>query len=114
VLVLLVHSLTDIRLFNVLAAYTTDLSGRELLWPLFERAANQSYWLGWGPGAGNFIISPDSEVAKLLQTWAAHNECLRMEVEGGQLGRGLLVVAFVLWVARRTQHLPRTDAISCR
>jgi hypothetical protein len=47
VLVLLDHSLTDIRLFNVLTAYTTDLSGRELLWPLFERAANQSCWLGW-------------------------------------------------------------------
>jgi hypothetical protein len=86
VLVLLDHSLTDIRLFNVLTAYTTDLSGRELLWPLFERAANQSCWLGWGLGAGNFIISPDSEVAKLLQTWAAHNEYLRMEVEGGSSG----------------------------
>jgi O-antigen ligase len=109
VLVLLDHSLTDIRLFNVLTAYTTDLSGRELLWPSFERAANQSYWLGWGLGAGNFIISPDSQVAKLLQTWAAHNEYLRMEVEGGQLGRGLLVAAFVLWVVRRTQNLPRTE-----
>ncbi len=39
-----------------------------------------------GLGAGNFIISPDSEVAKLLQTWAAHNEYLRMEVEGGSSG----------------------------
>jgi hypothetical protein len=97
VLVLLDHSLTDIRLFNVLTAYTTDLSGQELLWPLFERAANQSCWLGWGLGAGNFIISPDSEVAKLLQTWAAHNEYLRMEVEGGSArawpaGGGLRIV----------------------
>jgi len=103
------HMLTDIRLFNLLATDSTDLSGRELLWPLFEQAANQSFWFGWGLGAGNFIISPTSQVATLLQTWAAHNEYIRMQVEGGQIGRGLLVIAFVLWVVRRTRHLPRAE-----
>jgi hypothetical protein len=109
VFALLDPALSDIRLFNVLATDTVDLSGRDLLWPSFERAADQSYWLGWGLGAGNFIISPDSQVAQLLQTWAAHNEYLRIEVEGGQIGRGLLITAFAIWAIRRTRHLPRAE-----
>ena len=108
-LALLDPVLSDIRLFNLLGTDTTDLSGRELLWPSFERAADQSYWLGWGLGAGNFIISPDSQVAQLLQTWAAHNEYLRMNVEGGQIGRGLLIATFTLWAILHTRRLPRAE-----
>ena len=109
VLALLDPALSDIRLFNLLATDSTHLSGRDLLWPQFERAAAQSYWFGWGLGAGNFIIPPDGQVAQLLQTWAAHNEYLRMEVEGGQIGRALMVVSFVLWAARHTRCLPRAE-----
>jgi O-antigen ligase len=98
------------RLFNL---FTTDevthLSGRDLLWPPFKEAAEQSYWFGWGLGAGNFIITPDSEVAQLLRTWAAHNEYLRIEVEGGQIGRALLVATFVLWVTHQTRRLSRAE-----
>jgi O-antigen ligase len=106
---LLNPALSDIRLFNVLTTATTDLSGRDLLWPAFEQAAEQSYWFGWGLGAGNFVIPSTSEVAQLLGTWAAHNEYLRMQVEGGQIGRGLLVTAFVLWVVRHSSRLPRAE-----
>jgi hypothetical protein len=108
-LALLDPALSNIRLFNLLATDTTDLSGRNLLWPSFEQAADQSYWLGWGLGAGNFVIPPDSEVAQLLQTWAAHNEYLRIAVEGGQIGRGLLVAAFTLWATCHTRRLPRAE-----
>jgi hypothetical protein len=104
------HTLSDIRLFNLLATDdTTHLSGRDLLWPAFEAAAEQSYWVGWGLGSGNVIIPPDSEVAQLLQTWAAHNEYLRMEVEGGQIGRALLIAAFSIWAIRRTRLLPLAE-----
>lgn len=106
---LLHHALADIRLFNILATDTTDLSGRDLLWPPFEEAADQSYWFGWGLGAGNFIIPPDTPVAKLLQTWAAHNEYLRIKVEGGQVGRAVLLVAFAAWTICHTRRLPRAE-----
>lgn len=108
-LALLDPALSNIRLFNLLATDSTDLSGRNLLWPSFEQAAEQAYWLGWGLGAGNFIIPSDSAVAQLLQTWAAHNEYLRIEVEGGQLGRGLLIAAFALWATCHTRRLPRAE-----
>jgi O-antigen ligase len=101
--------LTDVRLFNVLSSEATNMSGRELLWPPFQRAAAASPWFGWGVGAGNAIIPPDSELARTIQSWAAHNEYLRMSVEGGQIGRALLILLFVLWVVRHTRVLCRTD-----
>ncbi len=98
-----------VRAFQVLTTNLGNLSGRQLLWPNFEQAAAQSPWLGWGVGAGNAIIPQGDPVALLLQTWAAHNEYLRIEVEGGQLGRTLLVAWMVLWVRQHTAPLCRSD-----
>ena len=113
-LVVLAPELSMVRLFNVLSNEAANLSGRDLLWPPFEQAAAASPWFGWGVGAGNAIIPPDSELARLIQTWAAHNEYLRISVEGGQLGRGLLIVLFVLWVVHHTRRLRRTDKVIMR
>jgi O-antigen ligase len=33
----------------------------------------------------------------MLHTWAAHNEYLRMEVEGGQAGRAMVIALFAAW-----------------
>ncbi len=64
--------------------------------PVRAASAAASPWFGWGVGAGNAIIPPDSELARIIQSWAAHNEYLRISVEGGQFGRALLIVLFVL------------------
>lgn len=108
-LALFSDALSDMRLFNLLTSDTANLSGRDLLWPPFEQAAVSASWLGWGVGAGNFIIPSGSEVAELLHTWAAHNEYLRIAVEGGQLGRALLIGAFVLWAIGHTTRLPPAE-----
>lgn len=108
-LVLFAGDLTDIRLFNVLTNAAGHLSGRDLLWPPFEAAAAQSPWFGWGIGAGNEVISPHGPIARILHTRAAHNEYLRMEVEGGQLGRAALIGLFVLWVFVHTRALRAAD-----
>jgi O-antigen ligase len=108
-LLVLAGYLTEVRLFNLLGSEAGNLSGRELLWPPFQKAAAASPWLGWGVGAGNAIIPPESELARTIQSWAAHNEYLRTLVEGGQIGRGLLIVLFVVWVVRHTRVLCRTD-----
>jgi O-antigen ligase len=113
-LVILANDLSAVRLFNVLSNEAGDLSGRDLLWPAFEQAAATSPWFGWGVGAGNAVIPPDSELARLVQTSAAHNEYLRLRVEGGLIGLGLLVVLFVLWVVRHTRRLRRTDRVIMR
>jgi O-antigen ligase len=106
---LLPSDVSAVRFIQVLTTNPGDLSGRQLLWPKFAQAAAGSPWLGWGVGAGNLIIPQDDPVAKLLQTWAAHNEYLRIEVEGGQLGRALLVLLLTLWVAQHTTRLHGSD-----
>jgi O-antigen ligase len=101
--------LGSVRLFAVLGTDLSNLSGREYLWAAFEAVTGDSPWVGWGIGAGNVIIPPESPVAKLLHTWAAHNEYLRIEVEGGMLGRALLIAMFAVWVWQRSQELPEAE-----
>jgi O-antigen ligase len=107
--IVLSHEMPGLRLFQVLSSEPTNWSGRDLLWPPFEDAAVGSPWFGWGIGAGNAIIDPDSRLATLIQAHAAHNEYLRMIAEGGQIGCGLLIAFFVLWVAQHTRRLCHSD-----
>lgn len=109
VLVALAGDLSDIRVLHLLTTDAGHLSGRERLWPLFEAAADGAPWFGWGIGAGNIVIPPESDVARLLKTWAAHNEYLRIRVEGGWIGLSLLIALFVTWVVVRTREVPSPD-----
>jgi O-antigen ligase len=105
----LAHDIPGLRLFQVLSSEPTNWSGRDLLWPPFQEAALSSPWFGWGIGAGNAVIDPNSKLAMLIQAHAAHNEYLRMTVEGGQIGCGLLIAFFVLWVVQHTRQLRPSD-----
>ncbi|HEX2940239.1 MAG TPA: O-antigen ligase family protein [Rhodopila sp.] len=106
VALLLAGDLSDIRVFNLFGGHeATNLSGRNLLWPAFEHAARSAPWFGWGLGAGNLVIPSTGPIARELHTWAAHNEYLRLSVEGGALGRLLLVGLFVGWVLVHTRTL---------
>jgi O-antigen ligase len=108
-------ALADLRLFNLLTGDEAgNLSGRDLLWPEFEHAAGTSPWFGWGLGAGNVIIPSSSELARIIGSWAAHNEYLRMATEGGQVGAGLLILLFFLWVFRHTSRLRRSERLVMR
>jgi O-antigen ligase len=109
VLAVLAGALGDVRLFNVVANEAGNLSGRGLLWPSFEDAAAQSPWFGWGAGSGNAVIPADSAIVQQLHTWAAHNEYLRIDVEGGLIGRTLLIGLFAGWVIVHTRRLPASD-----
>ena len=108
-LALLAGDLEDVRLFKVVLHETGNLSGRSLLWPWFADAAAGSPWFGWGIGAGNAVIPADGRIAHLLRTWAAHNEYLRIQVEGGIVGGTLLIGLFAAWVTVRTRHLCPSD-----
>ncbi len=105
----LAGSLSALRLFNLLDHNADGLSGREQIWAYFERAAATSPWVGWGVGSGNAVIPQTSRVVRYMHTWAAHNEYLRIAVEGGRLGEALLLACFILWAAGHIARLPRTD-----
>jgi O-antigen ligase len=108
-LALIAGGLGEVRLFNVLMNETGNLSGRGLLWPSFEAAAAESPWFGWGTGAGNVVVPSDGRIAKILHTWAAHNEYLRIQVEGGAIGEALLMALFAGWVMVQTRGLHQSD-----
>jgi hypothetical protein len=55
------------------------------------------------------VIPTDSAIVQQLHTWSAHNEYLRINVEGGQVGRTLLVVLFASWIVVRTRGLHPAD-----
>jgi O-antigen ligase len=114
VLVAMASGSSAIRLLNILSSDAQNLSGRDLIWPLFEQAWSQSPLVGWGIGAGKSVVDPDSLIAKLLGTTAAHNEYLRMGVDGGYLGLGLLILLMALWAITWTHHAPRTDRFIMR
>jgi O-antigen ligase len=100
---------SSLRMFEVLDGEAGNLSGRDLLWPMFEAAAARAPWFGWGLGSANLVIPHDSQIALLLRTWAPHNEYLRIQVEGGYIGRTLMIVLFVGWVVSHTRRLPRLE-----
>ena len=101
--------MTDVRLFKVLSSEADDLSGRDLIWPFFQDAWATSPWFGLGVGAGKTVMPENSELVRLLGTTAAHNEYLRIGVEGGWLGLGALVALFALWTWRHTRRMARPD-----
>jgi len=85
---------------------TTNLSNRDLVWPVFAQAFAASPVTGWGVGAGKVIIPMSSELAGLIHTNAAHDEYLRIGAEGGVLGLALLMGLIFLWVKRGSALLP--------
>ena len=107
-------SLSGLRLFNLLDHDADGLSGREQIWAYFRAAAARSPWVGWGVGAGNHVVPQDSRVVAYMHTWAAHNEYLRIAVEGGRLGEALLLAGFILWAASHTALLPRAERVILR
>jgi O-antigen ligase len=104
----------SLRLFETIAGDAGNLSGRDLLWTEFEAAAAQAPWFGWGIGSGNLVIPHDSRLAQLLGTSAAHNEYLRIRVEGGYIGLTLLIALFVAWITSRTSRLRRLERLVMR
>ncbi len=104
----------SIRLLTVLSGNAEGLSGRDVIWPFFEAAFAQSRMFGWGLGAGKMIIDPDSLTAHLLGTTAAHNEYLRIGVEGGYVGIALVMIFMALWTWRWSRMMQRSDRIILR
>jgi len=102
-------ALNTMRIFNLLATDAENLSGRDEIWPLFQAAWDASPWWGWGVGAGKVLVDVDSPLARLLGTTAAHNEYLRIGVEGGYVGLTLLVMFFVLWAWTHLRVLRGAD-----
>jgi O-antigen ligase len=87
----------------------TDLSNRTLIWPVYEAAFMRSPWFGWGTGSGKVLVPVGTLLWQLLGTNAAHDEYLRIAVEGGGLGLGLLVLLMALWLRDGMRGMPGAE-----
>jgi O-antigen ligase len=103
-----------IRILGILRGEEAGLSGRDLMWPYFHAAWDASPWVGWGVGAGKELIPVNAPVAQLLGTTAAHNEYLRIGVDGGWVGLVGLIASFALWTWWHTRRLPATERVILR
>lgn len=87
----------------------TSLSNRTLIWPVYEEAFRRSPWFGWGTGAGKVVVPVGTPLWQRLGTNAAHDEYLRIAVEGGVFGLGLLLLLFVLWWRQGLREMSRPE-----
>ena len=73
-------------------------SGRDLMWPYFTEAIAARPLFGFGLGAGKLIVNPDDPLIKLLGSTAAHNEYLRLSVDGGIIGCAAIFISIIAWI----------------
>jgi O-antigen ligase len=96
---------------------TTDLSGRDIIWPVVVRAAEQRPWLG--TGLGGVWLRPEAEpTASIVRSLPfsirdaavyAHNGFLDVWLQMGLIGLAIFV-AVVLSAARRAVSILRMTA----
>jgi O-antigen ligase len=86
-----------------------NLSGRDLIWPVFIDAIRQHPLFGQGVGTGR-ILAPE-EIAKLIGTAAVHNEYLRLGVDLGMVGVALLFLGHFLWFRGEWPHLNQLERV---
>ena len=99
-----------VRLLSLAAqGDVTDLSNRTVIWPIYEAAFSRSPWFGWGTGSGKVLVPVGTLLWQLLGTNAAHDEYLRIAVEGGGIGLGLLLILMTLWLHRGTRGMARAE-----
>jgi O-antigen ligase len=86
-----------------------DLSNRTLIWPVYEAAFAGSPWFGWGTGSGKVLVPVGTLLWHLLGTNAAHDEYLRIAVEGGAVGLCLLLVLMAMWLRLGARRMPGAE-----
>lgn len=80
-----------------------NLSGRDIIWPLFADAVVRHPLFGQGIGTGRLLVP--IEAVQLIGSNAVHNEYLRLSVDMGLVGVGLLVLGHVAWFRREWRFL---------
>jgi O-antigen ligase len=91
-----------------------NFSGRDIIWPFFVNAIEQRPLFGFGLGAGKLIVDPLDPGIRYLGSNAAHNEYLRLSVDGGIIGCAAIFISLVAWVVIGTRRAPLVDRLVLR
>lgn len=96
------------------AGNSFNFSGRDIIWPYFVAAIERRPLFGFGLGAGKLIVPVDEPGIRYLGSNAAHNEYLRLSVDGGIIGCAAVFISIVAWVVVGTRHAPAADRLVLR
>ena len=93
------------------AGNSFNFSGRDIIWPFFVDAIEQRPLFGFGLGAGKLLVDPADPGIRYLGSSAAHNEYLRLAVDGGIIGCAAVFSALVAWVVAGSRRAPPADKL---
>ena len=95
------------RMFAQTSDSAVNLSGRDEIWSYFLAAFYESPVFGKGVGAGVVLL----ENVTIYTSHAAHNEYLRLLVDGGIVGLLLYIGGVVLHLSMEAKYLTRDEKV---
>jgi O-antigen ligase len=81
-------------------------SGRDIIWDYYLEAIGKNPWFGRGVGSGVSLL-PTIDDYRIEYTNAAHNEYLRITMDGGIVGLVLVFGAIAYWVWLESRFMAR-------
>jgi O-antigen ligase len=97
----------EARLYGTVGGGT---SGRTFIWEYYIREISQNPWFGRGVGSGVSLLDTIDDY-RINYTNAAHNEYLRILMDGGIIGLVMFVVAMVWWVVSECRFMQRDERV---
>jgi O-antigen ligase len=85
-------------------------SGRNFIWEYYITEIGKSPWFGRGVGAGVILLDTIDDY-RVAYTNAAHNEYLRLLMDGGIVGLVLVLVAMALWVRSECRYMVKAERV---
>jgi O-antigen ligase len=84
-------------------------SGRDVIWGFYMNAISENPWFGRGVGSGTVLLQTVDE--RNVTTTAAHNEYVRIAMDGGIFGLAIFLAAIVWWVSSERRFMRRDERV---
>lgn len=97
----------EARFFGDIRESGINTSGRAAIWDAMWAVYSVNEWFGRGIGTGAIVLLEDRAVVSA----AAHNEYLRLLVDGGIVGLAVYVIGFAFLMFRESRALERGQSI---
>lgn len=85
-------------------------SGRNFIWEYYIQEIRKNPWFGRGVGSGVILLDTIDDY-RVAFTNAAHNEYLRILMDGGIVGLVLVVTAIAWWVRSECRFMLKDDRV---
>lgn len=84
-------------------------SGRDVIWEIYWAAIERNPWFGRGIGSGTVLLPNTETYTKVITV--AHNEYMRLLMDGGIVGLIIYISALILWVRSELRFMRRDESV---